>query len=75
MSWFANLGAWSVPIKLFEIDSINGNNNNDNALLQKWQGNINNGLLLGWQVDDDKSDNNEDTVFLLLKRWVWWVKC
>ena len=68
------LGSLISTHKLLEIDSAN-NNNNDNALLQKWQVNKDGGLLQGWQIDDDKSNNNKDKVCLLLKRWVWWVKC
>ena len=25
--------------------------------------------------DDDKFDNNEDKLCLLLRRWGWWVTC
>ena len=74
MSWCISLAAWSALIILLEIDSID-DNNNDNALLQKWQVNNDGSLLQKWQVDDDKLDNNKDKVYLLLKRWVWWVMC
>ena len=36
MSWYASLVAWSVLIRLYKINSIDDNNNN-NALLQGWQ--------------------------------------
>ena len=26
-------------------------------------------LLQGWQFDDNKSDNNKNKIWLLLKRW------
>ena len=55
MSWYASLAAWSALIRLFEIDYTN-NNNNDNP------------LLLEWWVNDNKSDNYKDKVYLLLKR-------
>ena len=73
-NWYASLPAWSVLIKLFKIDSIN-NNNNDNALLEKWRVNNNSDLRQGWQVNDDKFNNNKDKVCLLLRKWGWWVIC
>ena len=60
-------------MRLFEIDSIN-NSNNNNALLQEWQVNDDGGLWQVnndsgfWQVKDDKSNNNENKVYLLLIR-------
>ena len=47
MSWCASLLGWSALIKLFEIDSVN-DNNDDNALLQEWQVNDDSGLLQEW---------------------------
>ena len=69
MSWCASLTAWLAILRLLEINSVN-NNNNDNTLLQ--EGHVNNdcGLLKEWQVDDDKSDNNnKDKVYSFLKIW------
>ena len=62
-----SLSAWSALIRLFEIDSVNDNNNN-NALLSELQVNYESTLLQKWQVNDNKSNNNEDKICLLLKR-------
>ena len=67
MSWCASLVAWSILIRLFEIDNTNDNNNN-NTLLQEWRVNDDSSLLQEWQVDDDNFDNNKDKVYLLLRR-------
>ena len=47
-----------------KIDNVNNNNNDNAALLQKWQINDDGGLL---QVDDN-FDNNENKIYLLLIR-------
>ena len=67
MSWYASLAAWSVLIRVFEIDSVDDNNDNDNNSLQKWQVNSVSDLLQLCQVNNNKSDNNEDKICLFLR--------
>ena len=69
MRKFCLISTYKVFLKVDSIDD----NNNDGASLWEWQVNYDDGSLQEWQVDNNESDKNEDKIYLLLRKWVWWI--